>query len=591
MPLLRSLRAWLRRAPSPAPRRHRWFRPLLEELEDRTVLSAAPTTAAAAGLMAQMPLSFQANQGQAAAPVAFTSQGQGYSLALSATRADLALSVLGSGSQASPTTQVLSMQLVGGNAHATRQGLQQLPGVTNYLTGSDPSKWQTNLTNYGQVEFADVWQGINVDYHGTSQQQLEYDFVVSPGASVGEVQLQFAGQQSMSLDAQGDLVLHTATGDVIEQAPVAYQQGPEGTRVAVAAHYVLEANGRVGIAVGAYNHAQTLIVDPSVNYSSYFGGSSTEQVKGVTTDINGDVVITGLTDSPSFPPAAGTKTGPGGNGDAFVAKFNPDGSLAWYTILGGSGVDGAAGVAVDNYDNVIVTGSTHSTNFPTTLTDLSTFDSFSGDVFVTKFDGNGNLAWSLIVGVGTSSGVATDAQGVGNGNNIYITGFTKASNFPTTTGTELTGQQDAFVTKLYADGSLAYSTLFGGNISKGGGSGDTQGLGIAVDSSGDAYITGKTDAPNLPANLDGPGTTIGTYDAFVASFTTTGGVNWSRYLAGNGDGSGNGIALRESGGSDTLYVTGFTSSSDFPTTAGAYQRQHGQAAGTNTFQDAFVSSP
>jgi hypothetical protein len=212
--------------------------PSLEYLEDRTLLNSQSTLATAYG---QLPLAFEVNQGQAGPQVDFLSHGKGYTLGLTPGSAELAL-------QQGATSDALQMQLLGANPAAPVAGLNELVTKSNYLIGNDPSKWHTNIANYGRVEYQDVYPGINVIYYG-NQTQLEYDFVVAPGASPGAIHLAFQGAQAISLDAQANLVLHTAGGDVVEHAPVVYQESG-GVRHGITGRYVLEANGQVDFAVG-----------------------------------------------------------------------------------------------------------------------------------------------------------------------------------------------------------------------------------------------------------------------------------------------------------------------------------------------------
>lgn len=275
--------------PHRAPRQARSRRPVLEALEERAVPNG--TSLASYG---QLPLSFEVNRGQTAVPVNYLARGSGYTLFLSPTQAVLALTQGGGAGQgptgtgprgglagelarpgggAAPSSaeDVLRLGLAGGNPAASVVGLDQLPGVSNYFLGNDPSKWLTNVPNYGEVEYQNVYPGVNLVYYG-NQGQLEYDFVLAPGADPGAIHLSVQGAQSASLDAQGDLVLHTAGGDVVQHAPVIYQS-IGGQRQSVAGRFVLEGNGQVGFQVGAYDHSAPLVIDPVLVYSTYLGGS------------------------------------------------------------------------------------------------------------------------------------------------------------------------------------------------------------------------------------------------------------------------------------------------------------------------------
>ena len=247
-------------------------KPRVEALEQRWLLSGDAGLAQAYG---QLPLSFEANQGQTDPQVDFLSRGSGYALFLTPTEAVLSLQTPtapgATADQAAPDA-VLSMQLVGASATPQVVGLDQLPGTSNYFIGNDPSQWHTDIPNYAQVEEQSVYPGVDLVYYG-NQQQLEYNFTVAPGADPGVIRMAFTGAQSATLDAQGNLVLQTAGGPVVEQAPVLYQEAG-GVRQAVSGQYVLEGNGQVGFAVGSYDPSQPLVIDPILSYSTYLGGSA-----------------------------------------------------------------------------------------------------------------------------------------------------------------------------------------------------------------------------------------------------------------------------------------------------------------------------
>ena len=467
------------------------------------------------------------------------------------------------------------MNLVGANPDASVTGLDQLPGTSNYFIGNDPSQWHTNIANYGQVEYQGVYPGVNLVYYG-NQQQLEYDFVVAPGADPGSIRLSFQGADSISLDDQGNLVLATGSGDVLEHAPVVYQE-VGGARQAVAGQFVLLGQDEVGFQIGTYDAGLPLTIDPVLSYSTYLGGSGGDQANAIAVDGSGNAYVTGNTSSTDFPTTAGAfQTSLGGNGNAFVTKLNATGTaLIYSTYLGGG--DGS-GIAVDGSGNAYVTGHTSSTNFPRRPAAFQT--SFAGgtydaqNAFVTKLNATGTaLIYSTYLG-GSGSGVnGDDGTGIavdGSGN-AYVTGFSESTNFPTTAGafqTSYGGGYDAFVTKLNATGTaLIYSTYLGGSTTD-------VGQGIAVDGSGNAYVTGTTSSTNFPTTAGAYQTSYGgNSNAFVTKLNATGtALIYSTYLGGNGNDYAQAIAVD---GSGNAYVTGVTSSTNFPTTAGAFQTSYG----------------
>lgn len=267
----------------------------------------------------QLPLTFEINEGQTSSQVQYLSHGNGYALYLTEDSAVLSLTQPSvsaasvkstppslanvSSPPASTTGVALAMNLVGANPYATVAGLDQLSGTTNYFIGNNPSQWHTNITNYSQVEYQNVYSGINLIYYG-NQQQLEYDFVVAPGADPNKIQLSFQGANSITVDAQGDLVLHTASGDVLQHAPVIYQE-IGGVRHSVPGKFVLGHQGQVSFQVGAYNKSLPLTIDPVLSYSTYIGGSTGDQGSAIAVDSSGDAYITGFTQSTNFPTTTG----------------------------------------------------------------------------------------------------------------------------------------------------------------------------------------------------------------------------------------------------------------------------------------------
>ena len=321
----------------------------LESLEDRLCLSTLPvgtsTTVPDAATQAhltaaygQLPLSFQINKGQTDPRVNFLTQGAGYTAFLTPTSAVMELQQ-GSGGN------VVAMKLVGANPGSHAVGLDKQAGVSNDFVGNDPSKWHTNIANYAEVAYQGVYRGINLVYHG-DQQQLEYDFVVQPGASPGAIRLAFDGVTGKSLDAQGNLVLHTSGGDMVEHAPVAYQV-VDGVQHAVASRFVLGPGGQVGFQVGHYDHSKPLVIDPvmSLSYSTYLGpgkGTSLDRGHGHRRgQLRRRLHRRAGPSQPSSRPLSGAfktsgafiKTDELG---AFVTKFNAAGSaLVYSTFLGG----------------------------------------------------------------------------------------------------------------------------------------------------------------------------------------------------------------------------------------------------------------
>ncbi|HEV2349102.1 MAG TPA: SBBP repeat-containing protein [Terriglobia bacterium] len=467
------------------------------------------------------------------------------------------------------TESVLRMKLVGANAEASVTGADELPGKSNYFVGNDPKKWRTNVPNYAKVRYRDVYPGVDLVYYG-NQGQLEHDFVVSPGSDPKVIRLAISGARKFDLDQNGDLKLGVPGGDVTLKRPHVYQD-VEGVRREIRASYVLMNRREFGFRLGGYDSKQPLVIDPVLIYSTYLGGSGLDVGNAIAVDSFGNVYVAGSTESANFPTTAGAfqTTYGGGVQSAFVSKLNPAGSaLVYSTYLGGSNQDVIASIAVDSLGNAYVTGSTYSSDFPTTTGAFQAAFGGGTDAFVTKLSLDGSaLVYSTYLGGNSydlGNGIAVDSFG-----SVYVTGYAESANFPTTAGAFQTtfggGVSNAFVTKLNPTGSaLVYSTYLGGsNIDRG----DR----IALDSSGNAYVTGDAESTNFPTTAGAFQTTFGggVQDAFVTKLNPAGSaLVYSTYLGGSGRDVGLGIAVDSIG---NAYVTGYTESTDFPTTTGAFQ--------------------
>ncbi|MGD0921747.1 MAG: SBBP repeat-containing protein, partial [Terriglobia bacterium] len=421
-----------------------------------------------------------------------------------------------------------------------------------------------------------VYRGIDLVYYGR-QGQLEYDFIVAPGAEARAIGLEIVGAEGVGrwplrIDPKGDLVIATDGGDVRFHQPKAYQT-EGGLRRPVGARYVLRGKGAVGLEVAAYDRRRPLIIDPVLSYSTYLGGTGGDVAYGIAVDASKYAYITGITNSSNFPILGGAQPSNSGSGDAFVVKLNTTGNaLVYSTYLGGSGADTAFGIAVAAGD-AYVTGKTTSADFPTTsVLHGAPVDAFQltygggdSDAFITHLNSSGNaLVYSSYLGgraADQANAIAVDSSG-----NAYLTGATQSPDFPLVNALQPTngGGSDVFVTKVNFSGTaLVYSTYLGGAQA------DT-GQAIKVDSSGNAYVTGYTFSSDFPTQNPYQGSTTGPPDAFVAELNPDGSaLVFSTYLGGSGDDRGLGIALDTSGG---VYITGYTySTTDFPTTVAAFQ--------------------
>jgi hypothetical protein len=538
---------------------------------------AALASAAAAPQPLHLPATFVPNAGQVGkrdvAYVAKTGRLTAYFrprevvLDLTAPRAGTRLAAL-RGDAPAPARAVVRVRFVGANPSPAIAALDPLPGRVNFLRGNDPRRWVTDLPAYAGLVYRDVYPGIDLSYRA-ERGGLKSEFRVAPGTDPGRIRLAYLGAEGVRLTDAGALVVATAAGDLTEAPPVVYQEEAGGGRTAVPGRYALGARGRVRFAVGAYDPTRVLVIDPSLAFSRYLGGSSDDEGHGVAFHSSGSIHVVGETSSTDFPKFSFVQsTYGGGISDAFVTRLNADGVLLSSTYLGGTGEDGAVGVAVDASANTYVVGATDSTDFPT-QSPLQGSNGGGFDGFVAKLNPQGNaLSYSTYLGGSANDnllGVALDAS-----DNAYVAGRTESStDFPLASALQGTfggGTRDAVVAKLNSTGSaLVYSTYLGG-------SGTDIGRAIAVES-GAAYVGGTTTSTDFPVANALQGTSGGGDDGFVAKINAAGSaLDYSTYLGGSATDAVLGIAVDSSG---NAYVTGDTSSSTTFPLVNALQSTYG----------------
>ena len=588
--------------------------------------SGQPRIAQWAGAYGNLPLGFEANIGQSDPRVRYLARGTGYQLFLTNREVVLALGRKDTsnvsrldrptGSRApAPHISVVTMLLDSANPSPEITGVDRLPGKTDYFIGNDPKKWHTDVPSYAGVRYHDVYPGIDLLFYG-KRSRLEYDLEVSPGTDPSAIALRFTGARSLRLNSAGNLVAKISGGQVELEKPAAYER-VAGVRKPVSVRYALLSGNRVKFAIADYDPRAPLVIDPVVNYATYVGATGDDQATAVAVDPAGDAFICGFTDSINFTNLQSSSgsfdPGPNssGNYEAFVAELNPTGTaLEYFSLLGagqGTGAnsgDRANGIAIDSSDNIYLTGSTFSPNFPvagnavqntppaTILANGTTFVS----VINPTISGTLGLAYSTFLGGSASPGgdvgraIAVDASRF-----IYVTGKTSVSGLATVGAAQATNNSlsggNAFLAEINptppGTNSLLYYSYIGGST------GDT-GFGVAVAPSGGiAYITGQTLDTDLPtknafvstlaANSKGVGffevidTTQSNPAASLLYATYFGSISGT----GGGD-QANAIALDPN---NRAYITGITSSTDFFTTAGAFQAT---LAGTsNAFLDVF----
>ena len=528
----------------------------------------------------KLPLSFEANNGQTDAKVKFLSRTGGYTLFLTGDEAVMTLNgkkpstdldKIVNASHKSPSSMatpklggVLRMKLHNANPAAKLTGRDELAGKTNYFIGNDPTKWRTNVPTYAKVKYEGIYSGIDLVYYG-NQRQLEYDFVVAPGANPRRIAFDVSGAKRIRQDDNGELVFKVGEDEIRWRKPVVYQE-KDGARQEIAATYAITDKNWVGFELAKYDTSKTLYIDPLV-YSTYLGGSSYDLGYGIAVDSTGNAYVTGYTASTDFPTMNPLQPTYGGAGDAFVTKINPAGSaLVYSTYLGGSWEDAGHGIVVDGAGDAYLIGYTASANFPVTPGAFQTSQAGGTNVFVTEINPAGSaLVYSTYLGGNNYDegwNIAVDSAG-----NAYVTGVAFSTDFPITPGafqTSYAGDYDAFVTKINPAGSaLVYSTYLGGNS-------EDRGFGIAVDSAGNAYIAGYTASTNFPTTPGAFQTAIGgNTNAFVTEINPAGSaLVYSTFLGGNTNDGAYGIAVDSAG---NAYIAGYTASTNFPTTPGAFQ--------------------
>ncbi len=527
--------------------------------------------------LAALPLAFEQNEGQVDAQVRYMARGSGYRLFLTANDAVLSFAssaparvsrpkqlmeqrLLGYSRKThrlvrpyAPANSVASrasvaslrMHLLNSNPEARAEGRDLLSGRTNYFIGNDPHKWHVGVQEYGRVAYSDVYPGVDLVYHG-QEKQLEFDFIVAPHAQPDNIAMSFVGARIATNEA-GELALNTPAGEITLHRPIAYQVSERGREI-VDSRFVLEAKNQVRFALGSYDHNRELVIDPSLDYATYIGGNGDDEAYGIAIDSSGNFYITGESDSTSgFPGSNPPFSGPDGVYESFVVQITSNGSLGYTTFVGGSTGDAlgsAIAVTSSATPSVYVAGITTATDLPTT------------------------------------PGVVQPDSGSPAGSNC------------TTSQTTTTPCTDGFVFQLNSSGAPTYVTYLGG-------SNDDGAFGIAIDASGNAYVTGFTFSSDFPtknpiaSTLNNNVPSSPPYeDAFVSEINPAGtAFVYSTYLGGMNNDFGSGIAVDKN---NAAYVAGSTYSSDFPVSTGAYQTGCGTNGYCNAgsgliFSDAFVT--
>ena len=441
----------------------------------------------------------------------------------------------------------------------------------NYYTTGTPETGVTHVRHFKKVLYQNIYPNIDVEFILNDQEQngcFKYNFIIHPGGNPKDILIKFDGATNALLNAEGNILIETAYGNIEESIPESYQTDNNNSKQKVTASFYTFHSSlfTFGISPGNYDASKMLVIDP---WATYYGDSVSDRGKGIAIDSIGNIVITGQTTSTSGIATSGAyQTSLGGTSDAFIVKFNPSGTRQWATYYGGNGFDQGWGIAVDGSGNIVITGSAASTSGIATSGAYQTSNAGGYDAFIAKFNASGVLGWATYIGGSgndESSGIAVDGNG-----NIVISGNTSSTSGIATSGAYQTsyggGGWDAFIVKFNASGARQWATYYGG-------SGLDKGIGIADDDGGNFVITGFTNSASGIATSGAYQTSLGgSYDAFIAKFNATGARQWATYYGGSGYDYGYGIATDSSG---NIVISGTTASTSGIATSGAYQSSYG----------------
>ncbi len=518
-------------------------------------------------VLSNVPVVFEENRGQIDPTALFTANAEGARIFVTQGGATF---VIGAGKRRS----AVRLSFPGSSAFGTVTGEQQTRGTSSYFRGSDPSGWINGARHYQSVRARDMKTGVDIVYYGNGR-NFEYDVVLHPNASSQDLRFRFDGAKHLAIDHEGNLVIETADGRLVQHLPSVWQQDG-GAKSKITASYRLQSRNVVALQLGDYDRTRDLVVDPVMSFATYLGGRGEDAANAVALDSSGNIYVTGFTASIDFPTSIGAyRVALNANtNDVFVTKLNPTGSAVLYsTYIGGSNLDMANAIQVDAGGNAYVGGFTQSTDFPTVVGSYQTAANNS-HVFISKLNPTGTaLVYSTYLGNNNYSdslnGLAVDPSG-----SVYEVGATYGS-IPATTGAystvmnrgATTGSTDAYIVKLSPAGDrLTYSTYLGGSYTD-------VGMAVKLDTSNQAYVIGTTNSNDFPTSATAyqkisPTSNTYTSQGFVACINPFGsGLTYSTYLSGTNGSIPSAIVLDAQ---QNAYIGGQTNSSDFPVTAGAF---------------------
>jgi hypothetical protein len=547
--------------------------------------SALATASSVDALVHHVFPGFEPNRGQAAHGVRFLSRAAGYTLLLTTTGAIIVPALRDTSGperlRSSPEGTPAEIRFVSSSSHPTMLALHRLPGIVNYFIGRDPRGWRTRIPTYARVVYKHLYPRIDLVFYGRANASLEYDWLLRPGANPSDIRLRVTGARGEVPETHPRLSRgNVIVGRFILGAPRIYQQ-VRGRRHTIDGRFVVE-GATIRLQVSRYDRTRPLIVDPTIEYLTYLGGTGTDDAKAIAADGLGNAYLTGgVVGGAGYPLLHPLSSASNGIEDAFVSKLDASGTLLYSTFLGGNGGDEAHAIAIDPSGDAYVTGVTGSGLFPVLHAVQQNYGG-GRDAFVTGLDPTGSaLLFSTYLGGSQSDGgdaITLDGQG-----HLYVGGYTPSTNFPTAAPIQasLSGGNflgDAFLAELSLDGTqLLFSTYLGGSA-------DDNAAAIRVDGAGNIYVAGSTRSSDfhtvnaLPGQATYHGGTCGPSDepgpcadAYLLELSPTHAVIYDTLLGGGGDDYATGLAIDAA---NNVYLSGDTSSPDFPVKA-AQQPSYG----------------
>ena len=455
----------------------------------------------------------------------------------------------------------LRMEFEEASGNVKISGNGKLSGTSNYLQGNDRSKWITSVPHFEKLYYKGLYPGITAVFkrgaHSADENEnIQADFIVRPGAGPGRIRLYFPGAKLL-IDKAGNLIISAHGIKTLLLKPCIYQrESKNGKKDFINGGYALDGENRAVFRVASYDKNRPLVIDPELVFSTFLGGAAADQGQGIAVDSDGNIYVTGFTFSTDFPVVNPARPFSGAS-DAFITKISlsPAPHIIYSTFLGGSVNTHGNAITIDASGHAFITGYTDSTDFPIASVPLSRTLAGGRDIFITELSADGKtLLYSTFFGGGDddeANGITLDST-----ENIYVTGFTRSSNFPVLNSTRiLPVGTDAFAAKIQAGGAkLLYSVLLGG-------SSNDSGAAAEVDSLGNAYVTGSTSSVDFPAVNARQPKLKGLQNAFLTKLDPNGKILFSTFHGGSASDLASAIALDTSG---NIYITGNTSSTDFP---------------------------